>query len=123
MVLPARVINLPASQPPGPFDEVGGDLMVFPFASPKVFTGPHLFIEHVNSSSPGASSNYWTDGLDNRSVTPHGHNAVRGRFGCGRTGATPTMLRAPAAASANGLGGSTVYSLSMATPLSAAKVG
>lgn len=120
IVIPLGTINFPNDPPIGAFQEVGPDIMIFPFTSPKLYMGGNLFIEHVNNAGgAGVSTTYWSDSLDNRVALPNGHNAVRGRFGCGAAAGTPTTLRAPISANGNALGGSTVYTLGLATPATA----
>jgi hypothetical protein len=116
VVLPLGAVNLPNDPPIGAFQEVGPDIMIFPFAAPKLYMGGNLFIEHVNNAGgAGAATTYWSDALDNTAAIINGHNAVRGRFGCGAVAGTPTTLRAPTSASGNALGGSTTYTLASAT--------
>jgi len=114
-VLANATINFAPAPPIGALEEVSPDTLVFPFTTPKLFTGPNLFLEHINASPVNVTIVYWLDMLDNRSTILNGHNAVRGRHGCGEYGPIPTNLRAPIAASANALGGTTVFTLANAT--------
>jgi hypothetical protein len=115
IVFPLGVVNLPPAPPFGAFAEVGPDAIIFPFTAPKLYVGPHLFIEVVNNQPPAATVQYWVDSLDNNSTRrPAGHNTLRGEFGCG-VGTLPTALRMQNNLSNNALGTTTGYTLSAAT--------
>jgi hypothetical protein len=116
VVFPTGPINLPASNPVGVMAESRAETMVFMFTTPKIVTGPNLFVEFTFSDPVLASVVYWSDALDNRATILNGHNAHRGQGGCGVMGpGTATRLRAPSSASGNGLGTTTTFSLSNAT--------
>jgi hypothetical protein len=116
VVMPTAMVSFPAAPPVGHNAESRAETMIFPFTTPKLITGPNLFIEFLFTDATNVVATYWSDSLDNRTTILNGHNAHRGQGGCGVLGpGVATRLRAPAAASANGLGTTTTYTLSNAT--------
>jgi len=116
IVFPTAPVSFPICPPVGALAEVRAETMIFPFNTPKLFTGPHLFIEFTMSDPVNVNLAHWADALDNTAALVGGHNVVRGQGGCGVLGAgLSTLLRAPTAANGNQLGATTTYTLTSAT--------